>query len=88
LTQILYILFADIFKRAYDHCKNIYKWRKPGSSAPKKNRFTSKEVYVQPVKGGVLLLETSTLWKPLLESMGAISKDFFYEREQPKHQQQ
>jgi predicted nucleic acid-binding protein len=39
LTQILYILFAVIFKRVYDPCKNIYKWRKPGSSAPKKISF-------------------------------------------------
>ena len=53
---------------------------------PKKYRFTSKEVYIQPVKGGVLLLETGTSWKPLLEKPGIDSEDFPNKRIQPKYQ--
>ena len=53
---------------------------------PKKYRFASKEVYIQPVKDGVLLLETIPSWKPLLESLGSISEDFLNKRLHPKNQ--
>jgi antitoxin VapB len=53
---------------------------------PKKYRFASKEVYIQPVKGEVLLPGTSPSWKPLLESLESISEDFPNKRVQPKYQ--
>jgi antitoxin VapB len=49
---------------------------------PKQYRLSGKEVHIKRVEGGLLLIDNTTTWKPLLESVGSVSEDFMTARDQ------
>lgn len=51
---------------------------------PKHLRFEGNEVYARRLGNAVILLPVNDPWGPLREALGAFSKDFMSEREQPE----
>jgi len=51
---------------------------------PKEFRFDGKEVFIEKIKDGIIIIQNKNPWKILENSLEEFSEDVFIERNQPK----